>query len=164
MIFIILNSRSLICASALFNLLYALHLAQLLFQQMSFLIGSSQFLLPFFNNLYFYQQSFLIHLVLLLPPFWTQGLVDWRGLFHCLFFQGFSLDLFIGSGSSAFYFYFSDSMSLGQRAILWSWRDIYIWEHPCIAYTSLIFLVWCLFLVWMHPTSFLSLCWLLSPW
>ena len=47
----------------------------------------------------------------LLLPFWTWGHVDWRGLFHYLFFQGISPVLLIGSNSSAFSFYLYFSYS-----------------------------------------------------
>ena len=48
--------------------------------------------------------------------------------------------------------------------LLRSWRAVFVWQHPCVASVSLIFLVLWLFLVWMPALCFLSVCWPLSPW
>ena len=39
-----------------------------------------------------------------------------------------------------------------------------MWGCLCVACVGLIYLEWGLFLVWMSVTSFLSMCWSLSPW
>ena len=67
-------------------------------------------------------------LVFLLPPFWAQGLVDWRGLFQFLFFQGNSLILLIENGSSAslFYLYFSDSLNLEETVIYYGLKGLFL--------------------------------------
>ena len=92
----------------------------------------------------------------LLPPFWTQGLVEWRGPFHSLFFQRISLVLLIvtNSSTSSLYLYFSDSTILGKTYLLWSWRPAFMWKQPYVDCVSPIFLVWGLFLLWMLARSF----------
>ena len=63
-----------------------------------------------------------------LPTFWTWCLLYWRGLFHCLFLQQNSLSLLTGSAPSAasFCFYFSYSVSLGERIIYHRLRELYV--------------------------------------
>ena len=56
-----------------------------------------------------------------------------------------------------------------NRYLLWSWWSIFNVgishkKHPCVGCMNLIFLVWGLFLIWVPAMSFLSVCWLLSPW
>ena len=68
--------------------------------------------------------------------------------FYCLFFQGNSLDLLVGSGSSAssFYLRFSDSEFRRSSCLLWSQSAVAMWECPlCSLYESSV-LVWRLFL------------------
>lgn len=45
--------------------------------------------------------------------------------------------------------------------LLWCWRAVLMWEHPCVACVCLLVL---LCLVWMPATSFFCVCWLLSPY
>ena len=69
----------------------------------------------------------------------------------------------LGSGSLNKYFYFfvlsgdfsysfnweflnfSVSMNLGENYLLWSWRALFMWEHPCVDCVSPVFLVQRLF-------------------
>ena len=97
--------------------------------------------------------SILLHsfsIITILPIFWSHGPVDWRGLSHHLFLQGNSLVLFTGSGSpaSSFYFHFYDYESRRNRCLLCFWWVTLIWEHPCVIFMSLVFLVQGLFWVW----------------
>ena len=117
-------SQILICSSVLFSS-YLLTLAQFLSWLLNCLIFID-FSLYFlgFVCLFLWWPAFLSIAVfssfhIFIPSFWTWGLVDWRGLFHCLCFQGISLILLIGSGSPAFsfYFYISDSVNLGETVI-----------------------------------------------
>ena len=104
-----------------FYALFSLLLAWLLSQQLSCLIFIGSYLkfqIPYTVIWIYVSKYFLVPLAFLLPPFWTQGLVDWWGLFHWLFFQKISLVLLIESTSSAFSFYlkFSVSMNLGLNS------------------------------------------------
>ena len=104
---ILLSSRSLTHSSVLFSFLLVVfslvfilaavfsHSDWLLFIVPGFLLQWSTFLSIAFLN------PFSIFITL----FWTQGLVDWKGLSHSIFLQGISLVLVIGSGSSAFSFF-----------------------------------------------------------
>ena len=69
-----------------------------------------------------------------------------------------------GSSASSFYLYCSDSMSLGETVIYWGPKELFLCVWPCVSFLRLTFLVWGLFLIWMPATSFLSVCWSLSPW
>ena len=89
--------------------------------------------------------------ITIFPIFWTHGPVDWWGLSHHLFLQGNSLVLFIGSGSSASWFYLYDYESRRNSCLWWFWWVTLIWEHPYVVFMSLVFLVWGLFWVWTAP-------------
>ena len=56
------------------------------------------------------------------------------------------------------------SRNLGESYLLWSWRAVFMWGHPCVACMSLMVLMWGLFIVWTHSSAFLSVCWLLLSW
>ena len=59
---------------------------------------------------------------------------DWRGLFHCLFFKGNSLDPLCGSGSSASFIYISLALWVLSYAVS---RAIFMWQHPSVACVAL---------------------------
>ena len=92
---IILSSKSRIYPCALFILLFTTFSSAFMsaneFSNFSWLL---LLLASFYSNLHLCWQSFIIPSVFSLPPFWTRCLLDWRGLFHCLFLQGNSLGLF----------------------------------------------------------------------
>ena len=114
---ILLSSRSLTHSSVLFSFLLVVfslvfilaavfsHSDWLLFIVPGFLLQWSTFLSIAFLN------PFSIFITL----FWTQGLVDWKGLFHC-FFQGIFLFFYWGTSSPLFFLYFSDEEALVCQA------------------------------------------------
>ena len=169
MISIILSSRSLIHSSALFILLFIAFSSAFIsvnegsnFSWFLFIVSSS-----FLQQSAFLLIAFLVPSVFSLSPFWILSLLDWRGLFQCLFFQGNSLDLLIGSGSFASSFCLSLFLYDFRRNnfLLWSWRAISMWERPCVACVGLMFFdVSAVFLACLPAASFLTVCWPVSPW
>ena len=94
-IYIILSFRSFILSSALFILL--------LFAFSSAFLSANEFynfswLLLIVSSSFLWYSTFIQFLIASVFSLSLQFI--WRGLFHCLFFQGNSLDLLIGSGSS----------------------------------------------------------------
>ena len=77
--------------------------------------------------------------------FWTQCLLDCRGLFHCLVLQVNSPVLLTGNGSwaSSFLKYFSYSMSIGKPTTVVLEGYFYVSTPFCILWrVSTLFLVW----------------------
>ena len=114
---IILSSRSLIHSSALFSLSFATFSSVCIstielsdFDWLFFIVSSSCY-----NEC----SAFLNFPLFLSSPFWTGGQIDWRSLFHYLFFEETSLVFSTWSDSSAssFYFFFSVSMNLLETVI-----------------------------------------------
>ena len=169
MISILLSSRSHIHSSVLFSFLIVVlslvFILALVFSNSDWLL----FIVPFFLLQWstFPSIAFLNPFSIFITLFWTQGLVDWKGLFHC-FFQGIFLFFYWGTSSpSLIFLYFSDSELRKNSYLLWSWRAVFIWESNILnililininilifACLSLIFLVQGLFLVWMLAMSF----------
>ena len=85
--------------------------------------------------------SLLIPSVFSLSPFWTQCLLDCRGLFHCFLLQGKCPVLVSGNGSwaSSFCLYFSYSVSLGKPTTV-VLEGIYMQKHPWIFCEDLLFI------------------------
>ena len=168
-IFITLSSKSLICSSSLFILLFNVFSSVfisandfpnyfcLLIVSISFLKSSALLLMSTQFLQYFHYLLFL-----------TWCLLDWRGLFHCLLLQGNSPVLLIVSGSwaSSFCLYFSNSVSLGKTTIYCGLGGLFI-QGSILGFLWGLFLfvlVWRLLLVWMLAVSFLCGCRLLCPW
>ena len=126
---ILLSSRSLTHSSVLFSFLLVVFslvfILAAVFSNSDWLL----FIVPGFLLQWstFLSIAFLNPFSIFITLFWTQGLVDWKGLFHC-FFQGIFLFFYWGTSSPLFFLYFSDSELRKNSYLLWSWRAIFIWE------------------------------------
>ena len=77
----------------------------------------------------------------------------------------FSCSLIFGNikdpSAFSFYWYFSCSEFRKNSYLLWSWRSVFMWGHPCVACVGLTFWVWGLFWCgWLPP---LRVGWLSIP-